>query len=206
MTLDAVAQYTNVERSIEEYIKDSVLDVDIDFYGLKFKEKDKTEWIRPRITSIDAEYIGRASASEYGESADVYLVIDCFTKKGHQTVADRHYELRDIVSDYFKIGEDIFVRGYAPEMVAGTIWADPIDWTSSTEWRRNYELLTYTSLLWGSTAVWVAGTIWGGSSFPKLARMRVREIIIDSPMPETQNLYRYSIGWRINYTRITSND
>lgn len=156
--LNGESRWANVERNINKYFVDNVFTtegIDTDILGLKFSEKDSIEWVRPRVVSMDAEYLRQASDTHYGEDVNIMFTVDCFVKKSGTTISDRHYVLRDTVANYFKIGQDVDIEDY----VSGT---------TSTN------------------------------------RMRVRRILEDSPMMETQTYYQYKIGWLLDYTRKTT--
>jgi len=154
--LGASAQIENVKRSLEKYIWNNLYTterISIDFSGLPFDNSSATEWVVPRFLT-DRKYVSWASGIEYGYNNNIILNITVNIKKTETTITDRHYVLRDIIVNYFKIGEDI----------------DLTDWVDT----ENY-----------------------------ICNMRVREIIEDFPLPESDTLLSYRIVLGINYIEHT---
>lgn len=159
MALGSVALLGNVKRSLDKYTFDNLYTTEgysVDWEGLKFEESAVTGWIQPRIVDISSEYVRQASATEYGEQANVLFQINIFTKKSGVTISHRHYLMRDAVANYFKIGQSINLK----------------DYTSAAS--------------------------------PTVATMKVRDIVTDSPFPETATLYGWTFAVEIDYTRTTT--
>src|SRR3990167_4545691 len=153
MTLDANASMANIKRSLDKYCNDNLYSTEglnVSFEGLPFENVAYTEWVQPRILDITTQYHRQGSSTQYGETASVLFQINIFTKKSGVTIADRHYMIRDIVADYFKIGKDISIANY----VSGTTALD---------------------------------------------NLRIREVVTDSPLPETSTMYQYVLAWNMNY-------
>lgn len=153
------ASLTNLKMSLEKYVYDNIYiikGIDIDFEGLPFDQTNKLEWIQPRILSVSSPvYCRQSSGSQYGEIVNILFQINIFVKKGEQISSDRHYRLRDLVDNYFKIRNAINIKNY-------------IDDDSSN-----------------------------------VGLVRVNELITDTALPESQNLYQYCLAWELYMTRET---
>ncbi|HDZ15273.1 MAG TPA: hypothetical protein ENH60_10310 [Pricia sp.] len=105
----------NLKMSLEKYCKDS-LDttegLNVDFEGLAFDDTSVDDWVQLRIIDTISEFHRQASATKYGETANVLFQISIFVKKGYTNTSDRVYRMRDIVAKYFKVGEDIDLKDY----------------------------------------------------------------------------------------------
>ena len=157
MSIVGTAKITNVKMSLDKYVGDNLgttENLKVDFEGVPFDNTANTEWIQPRILDFGSTYNRQGSNTEYAESVDIFYNINIFVKKSGVTVSHRHYALRDIVANYFKIGEDIDIKNYAE----------------------------------------------GGTT--QITNMRVRELVTDSPIPETNEYYQYSLAYNINWTRM----
>jgi len=113
--INAASQIVNLKRSLEKYIYDNLYTTEglnIDYHGLPFETTRFKEWIEPRIVYIEREYYKSASATQYGSNLNFIFNINIFVKKSGITTAHRHYQIRDIISDYFRIGEDIDFKDY----------------------------------------------------------------------------------------------
>lgn len=114
-TLNAEAYLTNLKRSLEKYIYDNLYTSEgfnIHWQGMILEESGVTEWIRERIEFIDKDFYRQGSTTQYAHNNKVLLTFDIFIKKSSLTVTDRHYEIRDAIAEYFKIGKDIQFRDY----------------------------------------------------------------------------------------------
>ena len=158
MALNSLGRKTNIKRSIDKYLHFNLYTnegINIDFEGLPFNNISLHEWIQARIINFNPTYHRQGSSMEYGSDVKIFLQLNIFVKKSNLTVSDRHYVIRDIIANYFKIGEDIDIIDY-------------------------YDSLDY------------------------LCNIRVREIITDSPMPETNTLCHYMLVYGMNYTELIS--
>ena len=111
MALLAHAKIQNVKASFEKYINDNIVigkDIAVDFEGLPFEEGDKTEWIQERILSGgNRDYHRQTDVDKEGQTTQVMLNFNIFVNKQNTQKTNRHYEIRDILSEYFKIGTEI---------------------------------------------------------------------------------------------------
>lgn len=103
-----LSNLTNLKRCFDSYVYTNLQNTEglnIDFQGLPFDTVEVDSWIQPRIiTAYDnREY----RDNEVKQSATVLLQVNIFAKKSSVTSSDEHYRLRDIVDNYFKIGQDI---------------------------------------------------------------------------------------------------
>uniref|UniRef100_A0A6M3IP32 Uncharacterized protein n=1 Tax=viral metagenome TaxID=1070528 RepID=A0A6M3IP32_9ZZZZ len=158
MSIVGTAKVSNVKMSLDKYVNDNTgtsEGLSIDFEGVPFDNTANTEWIQPRILDFGSTYNRQGSSTEYAESVDVFYNINIFVKKSGVTTSHRHYAIRDIVADYFKIGQDIYLRNYAE----------------------------------------------GGTT--QIAKIRVRDLVTDSPIPETNEYLQYALAYNINWTRLT---
>lgn len=116
MTLNALAKNINIKRSLEKYFYDK-LKIDesfsVDWEGVKFDNTNVSEWLQPRILDFNSNYIGHASYTEYGEQANILFQVNIFVKKSSVSVSDRHYQIRDLIVGYFKIGQTIPIADHA---------------------------------------------------------------------------------------------
>jgi len=115
MPLNALAKSSNIKRSLEAYIQTNLGTseaLSIEYEGLPFDNISVAEWISPRILSSDPTYYRQSSGTEYGEEVKLFFQTNIHVKKGSNTVTDRHYVLRDIVADYFKIGKGIDISDW----------------------------------------------------------------------------------------------
>ncbi len=105
----------NLKMSLEKYCKDA-LDttegLNVDFEGLAFDDTSVDDWVQLRIIDTISEFHRQASATKYGETANVLFQISIFVKKGYTNTSDRVYRMRDIVAKYFKVGDDIDLKDY----------------------------------------------------------------------------------------------
>jgi len=160
MTLNAVANITNIKRSLDFYCRANLNvaeELDVDFEGLPFDETSVSEWVMPRILDIDSTYRRQGSSTRYGESVNIMFQINIFVKKGGMRIANRTSTIRDMIVSYFRLKKDISLRSY----------------------------------LEGETTL--------------LDSMRVRKIVTDFALPETETLYQHALAWNLVFTRLTDN-
>ena len=111
MALLAHAKIQNVKASIEKYIKDNIetgQGISIDWEGSMFEEGDKNEWIQERILSGgNRDYHRSTDVDKEGQTTQIILNFNIFVNRQNTQKTNRHYELRDILFEYFKIGTEI---------------------------------------------------------------------------------------------------
>ena len=119
MALGTTAKLSNIKRSIDKYIHTNLVGTEeliIDFEGVPFDNKGKKEWVQPRILDTNRVFLRQASGTEYGSQASLLLHMNIFVAKAVPgsgvTLADRHYLIRDVVANYFKIGQQIGIANY----------------------------------------------------------------------------------------------
>lgn len=160
MSIEGSAKISNVKMSLDKYIYDNLETTEglaVDHEGVPFDNTVNDEWVQPRVLDFDTNYLRQGSSTEYGDSVDIFYNVNIFVKKSGLTISHRHYAIRDIVANYFKVGKDVDIKNYAES---------------------------------GTT---------------QIAKMRVRDLVTDNPMPETNKYYQYSVAWNINFTRLTTN-
>lgn len=114
MALNSEAKIGNLKRSIDLYVKTNLESTErlaVDYEGVPFDNTVSPNWIQPRIvgtasTFYPAGKIGSAGTS-YAEQVEVLLQVNVFTKKSGLTCAAAHWDTRDAVAGYFRIGQDI---------------------------------------------------------------------------------------------------
>ena len=160
MPLNPLAKAVNIKRSLEYYINlnlDVSESLKIEYEGVPFDSMAVTEWLTPRILDSNPVFVRQSSNTDYGENVNLLFQTNIHVKKSSITTSDRHYVLRDIIVDYFKIGKGI----------------DISDWA-------------------------------GGSGTYTGEHLKVRNIVNDSLLPETDTTYEYILAFELTYTRSTT--
>jgi len=160
MPLNPLAKAVNIKRSLEYYISTYLgtsESLKVEYEGVPFDNLTVTEWITPRIIDSNPIFVRQSSSTDYGEDVNLLFQTNIHVKKSSITASDRHYVLRDIVADYFKIGKGI----------------DISDWA-------------------------------GGSGTSTGEHLKVRSIVNDSALPETDVTYEYILAYELTYTRSTT--
>jgi len=109
------AKVTNLKRSLEKYIYDNVQvgeGYTISYDQVPFNDKNYDYWFQPRLTGIKRDFNRQVSSTEYGNEAMAFLKVNIFVKKSGVTLSDKHYLMRDVVAEHFKIGQEIDLRDY----------------------------------------------------------------------------------------------
>ena len=160
MALNDEAKIGNLKRSIDLYCKtqlDTAEGLNIDYDGLPFNDSASgvIGWVQPRILSPNPiQFFPSGGSGQYAEQVPVILQFNIFVKKSGVTTTSLHYDLRDAVAGYFKVGQDIN--------------------------------------LYESTGTTVQTVL------------RVREILNDQPMPESNELLHYLYAVELGFTRRTN--
>lgn len=158
-TLTESSLSTNIKRSFDQYIKVNIETgegYNVNYEGVPFDDAAIGTWIQPRILDFSREYHRQGSGTEYATTNNIFFQINIFVKKSAVTLADIHYNMRDVVAGYFRIGQDITLRDYIAS---------------------------------GSTAI---------------CNMRVRDVVTDTPMPETNEFLQYAVAWEIDFTEMVT--
>uniref|UniRef100_A0A6M3IDV3 Tail protein n=1 Tax=viral metagenome TaxID=1070528 RepID=A0A6M3IDV3_9ZZZZ len=160
MPLNPLAKAINIKRSLEYYISTYLgtsESLKVEYEGVPFDSMSVTEWVTPRILDSNPVFVRQSSDTDYGEDVNLLFQTNIHVKKSSNTTADRHYVMRDIVVDYFKIGTEIDIN----------------DWAS-------------------------------GSGTSLTEHLKVRSIVNDSMLPETDTTYEYILAFELTYTRSTT--
>ena len=146
-----------VKESLDKYVLDNVYtaaSIPVHYEGLPFDDKSVTEWVAPRMLDVTNTFIRQGSNTEYSEDCNILFQFNIFVKKSKLTVSHRHYQIRDILNSYFKVGKSITL---------------------------------YQS---GVTAI---------------DYLKVRRIVNDSSLPETNELLQSIFAVELDFTKKTTN-
>jgi len=112
LSASASSKIVNIKRSLDYYVKtnlETTEGLNVDYEGLPFDDTAVSEYIRPRIIEIESPYLGLSSSTKYGEDIKIIFQIGIFVKKTSLQKSDRDMAIRDIVANYFKVGQDITI-------------------------------------------------------------------------------------------------
>lgn len=108
MTLNSQGKFQNVKASLEKYIHDNLVITEgfiVDFEGFPFEGTNEEEWIEERILGKGAgDFHRQVSSTTSGQTVPVLLNMNIFVNPNKTKRTNRHYEIRDYVAEYFKIG------------------------------------------------------------------------------------------------------
>lgn len=113
MSLTNQSKEQNVKASVEKYISENLAITElltIDFEGIPFESSGSKEWIQERFmasNSTDSNSMGRKVGGQKTTTKQAMISFNIFVNKERATKANRHYELRDKIADYFEVGEGI---------------------------------------------------------------------------------------------------
>ena len=126
MALNPNGKFQNVKASIEKYLDDSLVTTEgllVDFEGKPFEGTGEAEWIEERILGKGAGNFHRqVSSSLIGQTVPVLLNMNIFVNSKKTERTNRHYEIRDIIANYFKIGTQIDLYDFSDD-----------DWSTSLQ-------------------------------------------------------------------------
>jgi len=126
MSLNANGKFQNVKASIEKYIRDNLIateDLVFDIEGEPFERPSSQEWVEEVILGKGAGiYHRQTSSTTTGKTVPVLLSLNIYVGKTETTKTNRHYEIRDVVANYLKIGTKIDLFDFADD-----------DWTNSLQ-------------------------------------------------------------------------
>ena len=105
----------NVKSSIEKYIKDNLVTTEglkVNFEGLSFETEGLEEWIQEDIIGNVSEFNGQFhrqvdESDRHGQTISIFLNFSIFVNRNKTKKTNRHYEIRDIIANYFYIGTEI---------------------------------------------------------------------------------------------------
>jgi len=117
MPITAQSRMSNIKASIEKYIYDKLVLIEgipVDFEEVPFESGSQTEWIQERIIGPgDVQFLRQVGGgADLGQNKELLLSFNCFVQRDNTTKVVRHYELRDIVYNYFTIGTSIPIYDY----------------------------------------------------------------------------------------------
>ena len=122
MALDSSARMANVKLSLDQYVfinLQTTEGLSVDYEGVAFDETAISQsWIQPRLLAPISTYYRQGSGTQYGEDVALIFQINIFVKKSGVTTTFKHYDIRDRVANYFKIGQSMSVTNYAETTVA----------------------------------------------------------------------------------------
>ncbi|MBW8001770.1 MAG: hypothetical protein FVQ80_07070 [Planctomycetes bacterium] len=111
MVLNAQGKLQNVKASVEKYVNDKLVVTEgftVNYEGHPFEVASAEEWIDETILGLgDFEYVRGVDSSSFGQLTNVILNFNIFVNKEKTLQSNRHYVIRDIIFDYFKIGTTV---------------------------------------------------------------------------------------------------
>jgi len=135
MAINANGKIQNVKASLEKYIGDNLVITEgltMDFEGKPFEGTGLAEWIEERILgSGSRDFHRQVSSLTMGQTTQLLVNFNIFVNPDMTTKTNRHYEIRDIVADYFKIGTQIDLYDFSDS-----------DWTTSLQKMEVREIIT----------------------------------------------------------------
>ena len=113
MALNEGAKVSNLKRAIDLYCYTNFKNsegLNVDFEGLPFDDTAVQSWVQPRIVDIsESRFFPSGASGQYAEDCNILFQVNIFEKKSGSTNTLRHYEMRDSIANYLKIGQDITV-------------------------------------------------------------------------------------------------
>jgi hypothetical protein len=117
MALDSSARMANIKLSLDQYVYANLKTTEglsVDYEGVPFDETSESlSWIQPRLLTPISTYYRQGSSTQYGEDLELLFQINIFVKKSGVTTSFKHYDIRDRIANYFKVGQDINIKAYA---------------------------------------------------------------------------------------------
>jgi hypothetical protein len=111
MSLNSQGKIQNVKASLEKYIYNKLVILEgfsVDFEGFPFEGTSSEEWIEERILGKGVgDFHRQVSSSAIGQTVPILLNFNVFVDPNKTKRTNRHYEIRDIIANYFKIGTQI---------------------------------------------------------------------------------------------------
>ena len=140
MTLNAQGMVQNVKASLEKYIHDNLVveeGLNVDFEGTPFEVADAEEWIQERILGfVKQDYHRQTSETLHGQTTQVLLSMNVFVdRNASHGRTNRHYEIRDTIAEYFKVGTVIDLYDFSQD-----------DWSSALQKLFVFEVVTDTPI------------------------------------------------------------
>ena len=145
----------NVKASIEKYIHDNIVvtdDIKINFEAYPFEISDESEWVNEYFTETrDREYHRNVDVgSVYGQTNPLYLTFMIHVVKEKTKKTNRHYEIRDIIANYFSIGSKINLYDFSNNefnTVIQTMKVREIDLDEALLDERKFYIYNYTVVI-----------------------------------------------------------
>lgn len=108
---------SNIKSSIEKYIHENLVVTEglvVDFEEVPFESGHQLEWVEERIIGTgDFDFHRQVGGgADLGQTKELLLQFNVYTHRDNTTKVVRHYELRDIVYNYFTIGKEIPIYDY----------------------------------------------------------------------------------------------
>lgn len=100
----------NIKASFEKYIHDNIVMIEglnVNFEGLPFESEGKVEWIQESMMKGGYDYHRQVDNENYGKTSVIMINFNIFVNKDKVKKTNRHYEIRDIIAEYFKIGTQV---------------------------------------------------------------------------------------------------
>jgi hypothetical protein len=116
MTVDSSLSAENIKSSLEKYMYDRFVTIDgliVHWEGAKDIDTNTVdEWVQPRTLYGAPEFGGWINNSKRGQLRPILLNINIFVRKDSTNNTHRLTELRDIVANYFNVGQVITLKDY----------------------------------------------------------------------------------------------
>lgn len=116
MTVDKTLSVSNIRASLDRYMYDRFVTIDglvVHWDGAKDIDTNTVdEWVQPRTLYGAPDYLGWICETKRGWNRPILENINIFLRKGSTNNLQRIDELRDIVANYFNIGQTIVLKDY----------------------------------------------------------------------------------------------
>jgi len=114
MALNNEASIENVKYSIERYLSSNLSGVSFAWEGTPFESRGVPEFVQEQLLGVGTTlYHRQVGGEKEGQTAEVLLNLNIFVSMEGTTKTNRHYELRDTLYEYLKIGSQIPLYDFA---------------------------------------------------------------------------------------------